>query len=177
MISKTITMISAILLTSVATPSLAKDITVSHFNNLTDRSIVAAGDYAWNDMDYIPGKVTVSVNLSTQMAYVKRGDTLIGITNISSGRAGYETPTGTFAILGKEDNHWSRKYKADMPYTMWVTGDGVALHSGSTPGRTTSHGCIHLPHGFAALLYQVVDKGASVQITANLPTDNLRLKL
>jgi lipoprotein-anchoring transpeptidase ErfK/SrfK len=155
----------------------AKDITDTHFNQLTERSIVAPGDFAWNDITYVPGKITVRVNLSTQMAYVTRGDLLIGVANVSSGRQGYETPVGKFTILGKEDNHWSKKYKADMPYTMWVTNDGVALHSGSTPGRTTSHGCIHLPDNFAALLYQAIERGATVMITNNHSAEKLNLDL
>lgn len=162
---------------SFVSAARAKDITDTHFNQLTDRSIVAAGNYAWNDIDYVPGKITIKINLTTQMAYVSRGDVLIGVANVSSGRQGFETPVGKFSILGKEDNHWSKKYKADMPYTMWVTNDGVALHSGSTPGRTTSHGCVHLPHDFAALLYPVVSKGATVEITGDRSAGSLTLNL
>jgi hypothetical protein len=173
-ISKLIAALSLVLVPAIAE---AKDITDTHFNQLTDRSILKAGDYAWNDIAYVPGKITIKINLVTQMAYVSRGEMLIGITNVSSGREGFESPVGRFSILGKEDNHWSKRYKADMPYTMWVTTDGVALHSGSTPGRTTSHGCIHLPDAFAAFLYAAVENGATVEISNDRPASGLTLAL
>lgn len=158
-----------------AAPASAKDMTLSHGDHVTERSILKAGDFVWNDFNMVPGKIKVTINLKTQMAYVYRGNFLIGATNISTGREGFDTPTGTFTILGKEDNHWSKKYKADMPWTMWVNNDGVALHGGVTPGRRTSHGCIHLPHDFAEQLYTVMQTGATVKIINESPARNLSI--
>jgi hypothetical protein len=156
---------ATIALSLTATVASARPVSEDMMGTLHERSILAPGDFGWDDDAGLTGKVTVRINLLTQMAYVMRGNILVGITNISSGKDGYETPTGRFTILGKEDNHWSKKYKADMPWTMWINNDGVALHSGSTPGRTTSHGCVHLPHAFAEKLYAIVDRGATVIIT------------
>jgi lipoprotein-anchoring transpeptidase ErfK/SrfK len=170
-------LIAAVSLALLPTAAFAADITSTHIAEITTKSIVKPGDYVWSDVEYFPGTVVIKVNLKTQMLYVMRGNMLVGATNISSGREGFETPTGKFSILGKEDNHFSKKYKADMPYTMWVNNDGVALHSGGTPGRPSSHGCIHLPNAFAANLYQIVDKGATVVITDERPTTSLNLNL
>lgn len=168
----------ALLSAAISIPSVAsaKDVTLRTAEMISDRSILGAGDYFWNDTLDATGKISIQVNLATQMAYVYRGEDLIGATNISSGKAGFDTPQGSFTILGKEDNHWSKKYKADMPYTMWVTNDGVALHSGVTPGRKTSHGCVHLPNAFAALLYKVTQRGAVVYITDDHPAKDFTLE-
>jgi lipoprotein-anchoring transpeptidase ErfK/SrfK len=178
--NKLFSTLAAALIALTAVSVEARPLSFTEAASLTDRSILKAGDFAWTDsvesaIDNAP--VVIKINLKTQMAYVYRGDTMIGITNISSGRDGYETPTGRFKILGKEDNHWSKKYKADMPWTMWVTNDGVALHSGVTPGRTSSHGCIHLPDAFAKMLYQVTDRGAMVIITGSDAHTELALDL
>jgi len=142
----------------MASPVMAKTVAIS------GHTVLKAGDYVWNDTDSTQGSVKIQVNLSTQMIYVYRDDTIIGTANISSGRKDYDTPIGMFSVLGKEENHWSKHYKAEMPFTMWLTNDGVALHSGITPGYKSSHGCIHLPNQFAIDLFQVVDKGTVVTI-------------
>ena len=155
----------------------AKPISAQAAKFITEKSILPPGDYYWNNGETVDGPVRIEINLSTQMAYVWKGSTVLGVTNVSSGRETFETPQGVFKILGKEDNHHSQKYDADMPWTMWLNNDGVALHSGGTPGRPSSHGCIHLPAAFAELLYQATKTGTVVKITNNNPANGFLLDL
>src|SRR5689334_12482175 len=56
------------------------------------------------------GTVSIVVSVPLQRAYVFRGRTLVGITTISSGQPGYDTPTGRFTILEKQVTHHSNLY-------------------------------------------------------------------
>lgn len=132
---------------------------------LDPNAILPAGQSLWSNEIPANGQLTIRVNLATQMAYVSRDNQIIAETNISSGREGFKTPTGRFPIWGKEVNHFSHAYKANMPYTQWLTRDGVALHSGSVRGKPSSHGCIHLPQEFAARLFAMTQIGDVVEIT------------
>lgn len=156
------TLMIALLMLVFPASAFAKDLTTT--TSINDHSILRNGDYAWVSDPSMQKVTHIQVNLATQMAYVYAGDTLLAVTNISSGRSGFDTPTGSFTILGKEDHHWSKKYKADMPWTMWLNNDGVALHAGITPGYRSSHGCVHLPLEFAQILFPLVDRSTSVDI-------------
>lgn len=113
-----------------------------------------AGEFVWQPHRAPAGDLFIAVSLSDQLAYVFRDDALIGVTTISTGRAGYETPTGMFTILQKKREHYSNLYDdAPMPFMQRLTWDGIALHGGDVPGYPASHGCIRLPYRFAKLLF------------------------
>jgi hypothetical protein len=99
---------------------------------------------------------------------------MIGVTTVSTGTEGHETPTGIFTILQKELDHKSNLYDdAPMPFMQRLTWDGVAMHAGKLPGYPASHGCIRLPAEFAKLLYRTTSKGMTVIITDNAPVPRL----
>jgi hypothetical protein len=60
-----------------------------------------------------------------------------------------------------------------MPYQQRLTWDGVALHAGGLPGYPESHGCVHLPMGFARALFGVTRLGATV-VVAGDAADHMR---
>lgn len=125
------------------------------------------GQFLWHDVPESAGDERVVISLSDQLAYVYRGNTLMAVASVSSGRPGYDTPTGVFQILGKEVMHRSKKYDdAAMPYSEFFTSYGAALHAGGNPGEPSSHGCVHLPTAFAKKLYTVTDVGTPVLIGA-----------
>ncbi|MCW3798550.1 L,D-transpeptidase family protein [Sphingomonas sp. BN140010] len=127
---------------------------------------LAPGQYLWAD-DLGEGPAKVVVSLGEQMAYVYRGDRLVGMTTISSGKEGKDTPTGIFSVLEKKPMHRSKKYdNAPMPFMQRIDNYGIALHAGHNPGEPASHGCIRLPSAFAAKLYKLTDVGTPVLIGA-----------
>jgi lipoprotein-anchoring transpeptidase ErfK/SrfK len=124
------------------------------------------GQYLWRDSD-ASGPSRVVVSLSDQLAFLYRGDDLVAVSTISSGKSGHDTPTGIFPILAKKTLHHSKKYEnAPMPFTQFIDQYGIALHAGMIPGRPASHGCIRLPAKFAAKLYGVTQVGSTVMIGA-----------
>ena len=141
---------------------------------MSDREILKAGQYHWSN-EVVDGPVRVVVDLHTQMAYVYQNDAVIGVTSVSTGRDKFETSQGRFTVLYKEVNHFSKKYKADMPWTMFFNNQGEALHSGRDPGSRSSHGCVHLPDAFAAKLYTLMAVGDQVEIVAKREQFNLTL--
>ena len=111
------------------------------------------------------GPVLVYVDLGRQRATVYRNGVRIGVSTISSGKDGYETPTGVFTILEKDKDHRSRTYDdAPMPYQQRLTWKGVAMHAGNLPGFPASHGCVRLPMEFAKKLFTITPMGGTVVI-------------
>jgi len=111
------------------------------------------------------GPVNVVVSLQDQLAYVYRNGKRIGWSKISTGKGGYETPTGVFNILQKKKKHVSNLYPdGDMPYMQRLTWSGLALHGGYVPDYPASHGCIRFPHMFARQLYKKTRMGGQVAV-------------
>lgn len=126
------------------------------------------GQWVWAPEIAPEGPMTVYVDLSAQIATVYRNGVRIGVSTISSGKPGHETPTGVFAILQKDATHHSKKYDdAPMPYQERLTWDGVALHAGGLPGYPESHGCIHLPLEFSRLLFGATTLGGTVIVAGH----------
>lgn len=123
------------------------------------------GEWVWAPSISPRGPVTIYADLNRQIATIYRNGVRIGVSTLSSGKPGYETPTGVFAILQKSAKHRSNKYNdAPMPYQQRLTWDGVALHAGGLPGYPESHGCVHLPLSFSKLLFGITDMGGTVVV-------------
>lgn len=131
----------------------------------TDPSHLQSGQFIWKG-DAVPsGPILVVVSLPEQRAYVYRNGIRIGVSSASTGKNGYNTPTGVFTVLQKDKSHLSKTYNnAPMPYTERLTWDGVALHAGALPGYPSSHGCVHLPSEFARLLFEASPMGMTVVV-------------
>jgi hypothetical protein len=126
------------------------------------------GAYLWAPDIAPKGPVTVIISLATQRAYAYRNGAPIGVSTVSTGAPGHETPTGIFVILQKAVKHKSNKYSAaPMPFMQRLTWDGIAMHAGNLPGYPASHGCIRLPAAFAKLLFGITKLGLTVVITDN----------
>lgn len=126
------------------------------------------GQFIWNPGVAPTGPIVVLVSIDEQRGYVYRNGIEIGVTSVSTGRPGHETPTGIFTVLQKDKDHHSSIYNdAAMPYQERLTWGGVALHAGGLPGYPESHGCIHLPSQFAAGLFGVSPMGMTVVVVKN----------
>lgn len=106
-------------------------------------------------------KVEARIDLSAQRMYVKVNGVKRYTWPVSTGRAGYRTPTGSYRPQRLEKNWYSRKYdNAPMPYSVFFRG-GYAIH-GTTAvrslGRPASHGCVRLHPSNAAKLYSLIRK-------------------
>lgn len=123
------------------------------------------GDWVWAGNIAREGPVLVYVDLGRQLATVYRNGVRIGVSTISSGKPGHETPNGAFTILQKNKRHFSSTYdNAPMPNMQRLTWKGVALHAGNLPGYPASHGCIRLPMEFSKILFETTTMGGTVVI-------------
>ena len=144
------------------------------------------------DGDGVPGKPSVQIHLSEERAYFYKGDQLVGVSQISTGREGHDTPPGSYKIIQKDVNHASSLYGdyvdaagnmvqkdvelgkdpkppgaifkgAPMPYFMRITG-GVGMHEGYLPGYPASHGCVRESADGAKLFYDHAKVGTPVDV-------------
>jgi hypothetical protein len=122
------------------------------------------GDWVWNDAGVAPGPIWVRIDLRRQLLSVFRGGNEIGTSVILYGADAKPTPRGRFPILAMLKDHRSSLYDAAMPYTMRLTGDGVAIHGSNVRKDAATHGCIGVPTGFARHLFAVAHKGDAVTI-------------
>jgi lipoprotein-anchoring transpeptidase ErfK/SrfK len=103
------------------------------------------------------------INLSSQRMTVKLNGKPQYSWAISTGKAGYTTPSGTFRPRRLERHGYSEKYEAPMPHAIYFLG-GYAIHGTNATGRLgrrASHGCVRLAPGNAAKLFSMVKKYGS----------------
>lgn len=150
--------------------------------------------HQWND-DGGPGKVSIRISLSDQIAEFKRGGREIGWCYVATGKEGHSTADGTYKITEKIVDKYSNRYgwiedelgnvidgdakpsdrvpegavyvPAPMPYWMRLTSYGIGMHGGliPEPGKPASHGCIRMPKEFVPILFDAVEVGTPVVIT------------
>lgn len=132
------------------------------------------GEYIWAPQVAPEGPIMIVVSLQRQRGYIYRNGVIIGVSTVSTGSEGRETPVGIFTVLQKHIDHKSNLYdNAPMPFMQRLTWDGIAMHAGKIPGFPASHGCIRLPSAFAKLLYGVTVMGMTVIITEDTPVPRL----
>lgn len=126
------------------------------------------GQFFWRPEISPQGPITLVVSLTEQKVYVYRNGIAIGVSTVSTGKKGKETPTGVFSILQKKERHHSNLYNnAPMPYMQRLTWDGIALHAGQLPGYPASQGCIRLPMEFARKLYGITGFSSTTVIISD----------
>ena len=104
------------------------------------------------------------VVLSDQRVTFFRGDDVLMTSKVSTGRKGYDTPTGDYLITSKHRDWTSTIYKAPMPYLLRLNASAIGLHQGTVPGYPASHGCIRLPASKAAAFFRTARVGDRVLI-------------
>ena len=151
-------------------------------------------DVSYWDGDGARGPASIRIDLGEQRAYFYKGGGLVGISTISTGREGFNTPSGNFRIQQKDKDHTSSLYGdyvdartgavikkeidrskdplppgakfdgARMPNFMRITG-GVGMHAGFLPGYPASHGCIRMPGFMAEHFFDSIGVGTPVTIS------------
>jgi lipoprotein-anchoring transpeptidase ErfK/SrfK len=108
-----------------------------------------------------PPTVDVSVDISQQTMNVRVNGLPYATWKVSTARAGYYTPRGTFRAQSLARMHYSRKYdNAAMPNSVFFHY-GYAIHATGairSLGRPASHGCVRLHPTNAAKLFALVQQ-------------------
>jgi lipoprotein-anchoring transpeptidase ErfK/SrfK len=81
---------------------------------------------------------------------------------VSTGRAGYSTPTGTFTPTSMNEVWYSKEWdNSPMPHAIFFMKDGHAIHGSyevKSFGKPVSHGCVRIAPQNATILYDLVRK-------------------
>ncbi|MEO8044881.1 MAG: L,D-transpeptidase family protein [Spartobacteria bacterium] len=148
---------------------------------------------SWYDDPTAEGESKILIDLTKQQAFFYRGKTLIGRTNISSGRKEFETPPGKYRVIQKDATHVSSQYGqyvarntgavlrrdvdvndtpapkgskfvgAPMPYFLRFR-DGYGMHAGFVPRFRASHGCVRMPIKMAKHFFEAAEIGTRVEV-------------
>ncbi|MEP0324869.1 L,D-transpeptidase [Bauldia litoralis] len=125
------------------------------------------GQFIWQPELQKRGATSIIVSIGAQMMHVHRRGVRIGVSTVSTGKTGHDTPTGVFTILQKNKDHVSNIYEgAEMPFMQRLTWTGIALHAGNLPGYPASHGCVRMPLDFAELLFGATRLGTPVVVAS-----------
>lgn len=125
------------------------------------------GDWFWDESAApTAGRLVITVDLEARVISVFRDGHEIGTAVTLLGTQKHPTPLGTFPVLNKSREHFSRKYdNAPMPFSLWLTNTGIAIHGSPVMNGYASHGCIGVPDEFAAKLFAATKRGDKVIIT------------
>ena len=81
---------------------------------------------------------------------------------VSTGRAGYSTPSGTYTATSMNEVWYSKEWdNSPMPHSIFFMKDGHAIHGSyevKTLGKPVSHGCVRISPENATTLYALVEK-------------------
>jgi len=129
------------------------------------------------------GKKEITIDLTDQKLTALEDGKVIFDTPVSTGRVGYETPTGDFKAYAKKKHNRSTLYPirkngkrggAKMPYTIRVTGaytihEGTLWKDGEGNAYPASHGCIRVGKDVASKFYKWTDIGTPIKIVGKTP--------
>jgi hypothetical protein len=119
------------------------------------------------------GAATIDIDLTTQTMHVRSARGASYVWRISSARADFVTPRGSYRPQSLQRMHYSKKYhNSPMPYSIFFRG-GYAIHGTyetASLGRPVSHGCVRLLPAHAAKLFAMVKReGATIHISGSPP--------
>ncbi|MPZ58719.1 MAG: L,D-transpeptidase family protein [Rhizobiales bacterium] len=106
--------------------------------------------------------VFISIDKTAQQMMVNVDGELRWIWPVSTGRDGYDTPSGGYTAFRMAKAHYSREWDdAPMPHSIFFTQVGHAIHGTNQIrrlGQPASHGCVRLAPENAAQLFALVRK-------------------
>ncbi len=127
------------------------------------REVKHASKEPFGDMP--KGSMQIIISINQQKLHFYSDGKHVADAPVATGVPGHLTPLGVFSVIQRDRYHHSNLYSnAPMPYMERITWSGVALHEGPGVGHQASHGCIRMPHDFAARLWELPTMGMRVII-------------
>src|SRR6202161_227391 len=116
--------------------------------------------------------IAIAIDKSAQQMTVAVDGTPRYTWPVSTGRAGYDTPGGSFPINLMDADHFSQEWdNAPMPHTMFFDLHGHAIHGFFDVkhlGLAVSHGCVRLAPAHAATLLDLVKTEAMANTSVSI---------
>src|SRR3982751_2401874 len=116
--------------------------------------------------------VQITIDKSTPQMLVEKDGRALYHWPVSTGRSGFDTPSGKFKAFRMEKDHFSKEWDdAPMPFSIFFTQKGHAIHGyldTKNIGRPASHGCVRLTKANAEKLYALVQEDGVLNTTVIL---------
>jgi L,D-transpeptidase catalytic domain len=120
-------------------------------------------------------KVLVTIDKSAQRMTVSVDDERRHHRPVSTGRAGHDTPSGSYRAFRMEKDHYSREWDdAPMPHSIFFTKTGHAIHGSYETkkiGSPASAGCVRLAPENAEKLFALVKEHGVLNTTVEVSGD------
>jgi hypothetical protein len=137
-----------------------------------------AASHAPTPADQPTGPKRIEVSLAQQWLRAYEGERLVLDMPVSTGKDGFETPPGSFAIYSKyvqktlRGSYGGESWNVpDVPYVMFYRGGfaihGVYWHDRFGTGERHSHGCVGVAPADAEALFGWADYGTPVLVHAD----------
>jgi hypothetical protein len=108
------------------------------------------------------GAILINIDKSRQRMTVFLDGVEKYVWPVSTGQAGYSTPSGNYTATSMNEIWYSKEWdNAPMPHSIFFRKDGYAIHGtyeAKNLGRPASHGCVRISRENAATLYALVKK-------------------
>ncbi|MGK7901041.1 MAG: L,D-transpeptidase [Hormoscilla sp.] len=165
---------------------VAKHETRRETNNtpmLSERALTPQLPPLGDSSRYLPQEAAIRLvlKLSERRVYVYRGDQMQANYPVAVGKRGWETPTGTFAVIQMDVNPiwqspWTNEVSTPGPNSplgvrwigFWTDGtDHIGFHGTptlSSIGKAASHGCVRMRNEDVVALFEQVQMGTPVVV-------------
>jgi len=104
--------------------------------------------------------ILITIDKSNQQMSVEINGARRYLWPVSTGRAGYDTPSGMFKPNRMDADHFSQEWdNAPMPHAIFFDLDGHAIHGFFDVkhlGSAVSHGCVRLSPDHAQTLFNLI---------------------
>ena len=129
---------------------------------------------AWSGEAAVKKEIQVSIDNQVLVA-LENGEEIYSF-DIVTGQDGKETTAGRYKVFRKHEKYTSKTYGSEMPYTMFFTADGKAIHGTQMATLRSylhsyltesvgSQGCIGLTDDNAKALFDWAPVGTPVIVT------------
>ncbi|MCK5648391.1 MAG: L,D-transpeptidase [Gammaproteobacteria bacterium] len=117
----------------------------------------------------------IYVNIERQILVATENGEEVYTFDVVTGQDGKETTAGRYSIFRKEKKYTSKTYGSEMPYTMFFTADGKAIHGTHISSLRSylhsylsesvgSQGCVGLTDDDAKALFEWAPIGTPIVV-------------
>ena len=135
-----------------------------------------SGTFAAEKSTGIDKKIVVIID--TQVLLAMEGNKVVYEYDVVTGRPKKETHPGDYRISRKYEDYTSKTYGSPMPYSMFFSQDGKAIHGTQwatlrsylhayVTESVGSHGCVGLTKEDAKALFDWVPVGTPIEVMAD----------
>jgi lipoprotein-anchoring transpeptidase ErfK/SrfK len=139
--------------------------------------LTAAFSLSAADAEQTKKEIHIDIEQQTLTAFENGNE--VYTFDVVTGKDGKETTAGRYSIFRKEEKYSSKTYGSEMPYTMFFTADGKAIHGTLMSSLRSylhayltesvgSEGCVGLTDDDAKALFEWAPLGTPVVVISDV---------